>query len=520
MTETGTDVYLMYGADSAPVPIVVGAGTDAVLGWSPDGTTILVRRSRTLQDGSFDADLWAYTVRRDGSADAKPIDTATTRSVEEEARWSPDGSRISWVAQIAPAHQREIFVSRADGSEATNVTENSGEDYHLSWSSDGTLLAFTSDRDGNPDLFAIEFEKNTRRLWRLTTTQAEEDYASFSPDNRFVAFQSTADGDAGVYVMPSLGGTPSRVTAPGGQFSIVGWRGRPATGFVDRLRIIGSSTASPGETVSISLLATDREGNPTAIDRPMVRLVEPALADLRAVDTTRLSYTLTARRSGVVRVAASIPGWREDTLTIHVDGARAPQLSDDFAQGLSPANWIVLGQPRPLVRDSGAGPRLYPNGDLQWQSGILSRGVVSLPDSVHIGVDVHAPFAARPIAGAQLTIALVEDRPQVDSIAPQFDELVRVSWDGESGRFTYSVGTESRSDPVSAIGTGQKHRLEVHVGGDNRVAFVVDGRTRWSSSLRFLGAARERRARVWMGGKAATGAAFSGLRVFTRSRGQ
>lgn len=503
MSETGTDIYLMSAAGAEPRPLVTGPGTDAILGWAPDGSRLMVRRSRTLPDGSFDADLWAYSVRDGGTTAAVPIDTSAARSVEDEAAWSPDGSRIAWVAQAGPAHQRDVFVSRADGGDLANVTENPAEDYHISWSSDGNLLAFTSDRDGNPDLFAVEFESPARRLWRLTNTPDEEDLASFSPDHRFVAYQSTAGGDAGVYVMPSLGGVAARVTPAGGQFSIVGWRGRPPTGYVERIRIIGPAVAEVGDSIMYSLFGSDQDGNTRLPDSVTIVSSDPSVASVVTVPAGEGRHTFMVRfhRAGTAGLIATIPGWRHDTLALQV-GRVAVTSVDDFSSAFQADRWIAIGQPRPRVANEQSLTVLYPNADLQWQSGMLSRGSLSLSDSVEISAAFRAPFAGRPVAGALLTVGLLPENAAIDSVAPQFPDYVGLSWDGESSRFIYSVGPQSKSDPQSLIGSDSVHAVRIAIGGNGVVSFYVDGRLRWTSSIRFLGASTDRRARVWLGGKA------------------
>jgi hypothetical protein len=207
-------------------------------------------------------------------------------------------------------------------------------------------------------------------------------------------------------------------------------------------------------------------------------------------------------RAGTIRVVASIPGWREDTLAVQVGADPARVISDDFASGVRPDRWSALGSPRPLTGRAGETFALFPNADMQWQSGLLSRAVVSLNGSVDVRATLTAPFASRPIAGALLSLALVEDDASVDSVAPQPVVIAGVTWDGEASRFTYSVGPQSRSDPVSSIGPAGSHRVRITASANGDVSFYVDNRIRWTSSLRFLGAATDRRARLWLGGKA------------------
>jgi len=507
MSDSGTDVYLLTKDTVERIPVATGGGSDIVMGWAPDGRALLIRRAKTVADGGFDADLWAYYIDGPRSLRPVPIDTSSVRSIRE-AEWSPDGTRIAWVAQVGPQHQQDIFVSRADGSAVQNLTANPSEDYHISWSSDGTLLAFTSDRRGNPDLFAFEFDGWPPRLWTLTDSPFPEDFATFSSNRRYVAFQSTRDSDAAVYVMPALGGSVVRVTPPGRQFSIAGWRGRTSPTYVDRFRVIGPSTAAIGDSVSISLLAVDQDGISRLPDTVPVRLLDAGIAELHVStgDSTRgQRYVMKAVKSGTVRIAASIPGWRYDTLAVRVGSAGQSALSEDFRGGIQPQRWLVLGTPAPMVKpDANGVVALYPNGDQQWQSGLLSRDVLAIHGGVDVSAVLSAPFTGRPLPAALLGLSLVAEvrDGSIDKAAPQFTEYAGVAWDGEASRFTYSVGAESKSDPVSTLGAGTSHVVRVAIDAAGSVEFYVDAKLRWTSSLRFLGGLSEPRARVWLGGRA------------------
>jgi DNA-binding SARP family transcriptional activator/Tol biopolymer transport system component len=523
MADSGTDVYLLAGDTINRTPIVTGGGSNVIMGWAPDGASILVRRTRTLVNGGFDADLWAYHVDR-GRVTSVPIDTSSARSVRE-ARWSPDGTRIAWVAQTGPNHQQDIFVGHPDGSGLQNLTANPSEDYHISWSSDGSLLAFTSDRRGNPDLFAFEFEGASTRLWSLTDSPYPEDLVTFSPDHGYVAFQSTRDSDAAVYVMPALGGTVTRVTPPGRQYSIVGWRGRAAPSYVDRFRIIGPSSAAVDDSVSLSLLGVDDDGISRLSDSVFVRLLDHDVASLVDQPTeagTPHRYVLRARKAGNARIIAGIPGWRYDTLVVRFGTAADPALLEDFQHGIDAQRWLALGSPPPLVKQTADGHgALFPNGDLQWQSGLLSRDGFALRSGIDLTATLSAPFSDRPLRAALLDVSLVADTRDdvIDKVAPTFTDYARIAWDGETGRIVYSVGDETKSDPVSAFGSATMHAARISIDANGAVTFFVDGRLRWTSSLRFLGESSEPRARVWLGGRA-TGmlAAIRDLRVTQRSR--
>ena len=59
---------------------------------------------------------------------------------------------------------------------------------------------------------------------RLTTHPGEESWPYFSPDGTSIAFRGSYEGGGDVYVIPSNGGTPRRITwDSGGRSQPVGW---------------------------------------------------------------------------------------------------------------------------------------------------------------------------------------------------------------------------------------------------------------------------------------------------------
>jgi Tol biopolymer transport system component len=90
-------------------------------------------------------------------------------------------------------------------------------------------VVFTSERNGNPDLYAIDLqapragEAPAARL--LIDSDALEDQAAFSPDGRTLAFVGTAGGSADIYAITFAPDAPQSLDAatrltsdPGGEF--------------------------------------------------------------------------------------------------------------------------------------------------------------------------------------------------------------------------------------------------------------------------------------------------------------
>jgi TolB protein len=70
-------------------------------------------------------------------------------------------------------------------------------------------LAFTSNRDGNPELYAMDKEV---KITRLTRNVASDDSPSWSSDRTQIAFASNRDGQAEIYWMKDDGTEVTRVT--------------------------------------------------------------------------------------------------------------------------------------------------------------------------------------------------------------------------------------------------------------------------------------------------------------------
>ena len=82
----------------------------------------------------------------------------------------------------------------ADGTGQTNLTNNVAVDSWPAWSPDGTKIAFTSQRDGNGEIYAMNAD-GTGQI-RLTNNATEDAQPAWSPDGSKIAFTTFRDGNA------------------------------------------------------------------------------------------------------------------------------------------------------------------------------------------------------------------------------------------------------------------------------------------------------------------------------------
>jgi len=107
------------------------------------------------------------------------------------------------------------FQSRADAfshysnTQAARVT---GNNMFPQWSYDGKRIAFTSDRDGDPEIYVMNADGTNPR--RLTHTLGRDAHPFFSRDGQKIVFQSPrANGvDTNIYVMNSNGSNVAKLT--------------------------------------------------------------------------------------------------------------------------------------------------------------------------------------------------------------------------------------------------------------------------------------------------------------------
>jgi TolB protein len=105
---------------------------------------------------------------------------------------------------------QQIFSTRLDGSDRTQLTDSRGINNWPSYSPDGQAIAFGSSRDGNFEIYRMNANGSDER--RLTDSPFQDIRPRFSPDGRRIAFTSHRDGNAEIYIMDADGRAPRRLT--------------------------------------------------------------------------------------------------------------------------------------------------------------------------------------------------------------------------------------------------------------------------------------------------------------------
>ena len=209
-------------------------------GWSPRGDGLVLVSPATGNGDLYWVDpagkgLWRLT-------EAEAPDWAPL--------WSPDGRRIAYVSGIGV--EAEIYLVNADGSGRRRLTENTVWDYPRSWSADGQKLLIETVPPGGRKIAIALVDVESGRMRYLTDGRFNDGDPAFSPDQRQIAFSSDRDGNREIYVMDADGGNLRRLT------DHPAWDGHPYWS-PDGSRILFESNRGAGQTFEVlTMLANGR----------------------------------------------------------------------------------------------------------------------------------------------------------------------------------------------------------------------------------------------------------------------
>jgi Tol biopolymer transport system component len=173
--------------------------------WSPDGKRIIfwVDTGRRFEyyPHYHDDYLAAYIVDADGGNLTRLFEAP---SYGTRITWSPDGTRIafdSWTGH----NSADIFVANLDGSKRKVLTLFPTDDVSPVWSPDGTRIVFCVRIDGPCDLYVMNADGT--KPTRLIGSNHNEIFPAWSPDsmrifyvadarrvNRYETYVMNADG--------------------------------------------------------------------------------------------------------------------------------------------------------------------------------------------------------------------------------------------------------------------------------------------------------------------------------------
>jgi Tol biopolymer transport system component len=194
-----TGVWRMAADGSKPARVCDGDQAE----WSPDGKSIVLRRSEKL---------WTRELASGREKQITPNDWPHCSG----PAWSPDGKRISLACRWDAGNA--LFLVAAEGGEPSKVYDKKPA-CEPHWSPDGNRLVYETETH----IGTIDPDGKKNRL--VTFFGGVQRYGRFSPDGKTIVFcqGATERGPWELYLIPAAGGDPTKLT-DGGSDMNPDWR--------------------------------------------------------------------------------------------------------------------------------------------------------------------------------------------------------------------------------------------------------------------------------------------------------
>ncbi len=165
--------------------------------WAPDGTKIVFRKNHKV---------WIRDLKTGAQRQIVPEQFKMCSGPS----WSPDGNRIAFACRWDAGNGLFLVEVEARGGKPVKVYDKKGA-CEPHWSPDGKTLVYETETH----ICTIQPEGTKNRL--ITYYGGVQRYGQFSPDGKRIVFCQgvTENGPWQLYVVPSGGGTPTKLTDEG-----------------------------------------------------------------------------------------------------------------------------------------------------------------------------------------------------------------------------------------------------------------------------------------------------------------
>ena len=369
-SETALWMMPAAGEDAAPWRLTAPGYSASSPRWSPDGKRLAFLSSRKTSDEDAETQVWAFDLR---GGDAQPL-TEVKQGVDG-FEWSPDGRRL--LLEITDPKPEDLleeserekqkpkphvidrlqfkqdyrgyldrrrshyYVFDLASKELRQITSGDYDDSDGTWSPDGKLVAFTSNRteepDGNTnsDLWIVSADNNDQgmTLRRLTTNPGSDHSPAWSPDGKHLVYVTVRRPDLIWYAIQQLAMVP-----------VAGGESRLLTADLDRN--VGRPRFAP-DGASVYFLLEDSG------EQHLARVAKGGGKVTRAVGGQRAVSRFSLSDDGDAAVLSSEPHLPDEVFLLTGENLR--QLTDTNRELLKELN---LGEVREVHYQSADGTEI------------------------------------------------------------------------------------------------------------------------------------------------------------------
>ena len=186
-TRDGTEIVFVFGQRLARIGLGKGAIPREVPGLCNVTTPVLSKSGRlAFSQYTEDTNIWRQEIPTDGATASPPQRLIASTGNDQDARYSPDGTRI--VFQSTRNGWTEIWVCGSDGAHCAQVTNVNRRFITGSprWSPDSKSIAYDSAWEGRFHVYVTSAAGGTSR--RLTPESVGGAIPSWSQDGKWVYY--------------------------------------------------------------------------------------------------------------------------------------------------------------------------------------------------------------------------------------------------------------------------------------------------------------------------------------------
>jgi DNA-binding SARP family transcriptional activator len=488
-TQSGPDIEILdarTGERVATVPNRDGRTPDDHLhAWSPDSRMLLFSSGLFDADGEYDHRVFLFDVE---SQTLRPLSDRLIAPSRNPA-WSPRGDRIVFESYRPGAGiddiRTDILLTSIDGRTTEWLTDDDARESVMSWSPDGTRIAYQKGSPAAADIYVLDLES---RVERPLDTSPWHERAPIWISNREIVYVRLANERREIMVVPADGSSEPRTLAQTAGVAEL-WQRFGPVGSVPWIESVTAAISapdgvlSPGEHAELEVEIRDASG---AVLHPAEIRFEWRLLDPRRASILEDGF-LAVTDTGTIRLVADIGGWRADTLVLESrelatsDGATL-LFEERWEGGIADANWQPFGTPEPTARPSGgpeSGGVFRNEGDENNGSGAFTTRRFPTAGGLSVEAWGRVPLTGGHFQTWELELVQRAERdPDTAELSPGGGtvKIQLISGGANAGATSYLI-TETRNQPLpepARIGEWRLHTLQLHP--DGMVEWVMDGR--------------------------------------------
>ncbi len=164
---------------------------------------------------SPDLEWLAFQSNRNNNWDIFILNTKTgneyqltdTPANETFPAWSPNGKQIAFISE--DKGKTDLYIMDTNGANLKRITTD-GKTVNNVWSPEGDRIAYQSERDGNLDVYSYDLKEN--KEYRVTDYEGQDSGPTWDCGGTNLAFTSIRNGDPNVFQVFWKGGEAGNMT--------------------------------------------------------------------------------------------------------------------------------------------------------------------------------------------------------------------------------------------------------------------------------------------------------------------